>query len=195
MASNRLTDAFRRYRWLYLLGWLFLTLLALVGKSLGPAVQGLNDIVGPLAPSPSVVWRILFTVVALVVGPLVAGSLAQVLLHVFQGRRRVDALLQMQKKLFGELDPDSEGGFRVAILAWPSPDVRTIALITSTFEDSETGRQLASVFIPNTPDPTSGTMKVIALEDLSVIGWTFKDIASFHRTFGSVSPPASGAQR
>ncbi|MGB5343133.1 MAG: hypothetical protein WBP67_13690, partial [Thermoanaerobaculia bacterium] len=100
--------------------------------------------------------------------------------------RNVDALKQMQQKLFAELEPGE--GYRVALVDTPNASVRSLAVVTGTFEESETGRELAAIFLPNTPDPTKGSMRVVAVEDLSFTGWTVDDLTTFHLTFGSVSP-------
>jgi len=41
---------------------------------------------------------------------------------------------------------------------------------------------------PGTPDPTSGTLRVVAIEDLTMTEWTIKNLTDFHVTFGSVFP-------
>ncbi|MGB5162352.1 MAG: hypothetical protein WBO53_18830 [Thermoanaerobaculia bacterium] len=179
----------KRYRWLYLLGWLFLALIALLAQWLGPALfEQLRWLVDQMAPSASLGWKIALVVVALIVVPMAAGIVAQFLLGYLKGRNGSNALLQMQEKLFAEIEPGDERGYQVALLAWPNPQVRTLALVTTTFEESATGRQLAAVYLPGTPDPTKGSIKVVALDDLTLIGWTLDNVTSFHLTFGSVSP-------
>ena len=184
-----LRSLLKRCRWLYLLGWLVLAVMALLAQWLGPALfEQLRWLVDRVAPSASPGWKIALAVLALMVVPVAAGMVAQFLLRYLQGRRSSNALLQMQEKLFAEIEPGEKRGYQVALLAWPNPQVRTLGLVTATFEESATGRQLAAVYLPGTPDPTKGSIKVVALDDLTLIGWTLDDVTSFHLTFGSVSP-------
>ncbi|MGB5752475.1 MAG: hypothetical protein WBN87_06415, partial [Thermoanaerobaculia bacterium] len=85
----------KRYRWLYLLGWLFLALIALLAQWLGPALfEQLRWLVDQMAPSASLGWKIALVVVALIVVPMAAGIVAQFLLGYLKGRNGSNALLQ-----------------------------------------------------------------------------------------------------
>ncbi len=178
----------KRIQWLYLLGWIFLAVIGLIVNWVGVQLfEQLDWLVQWLVPSGSLAWKIAVGVILLIAVPLAAGTFAQFLMEFFHGRRNVDALMQMQQKLFAELEPGDQG-YRVALVDTPNASVRSLAVVTGTFEESETGRELAAIFLPNTPDPTKGSMRVVPVEDLSFTGWTVDDLTTFHLTFGSVSP-------
>ena len=105
-----------------------------------------------------------------------------------QGRRNVEALQVMQEKLFAEVAEGNSRGFPVALVNWPNPGFRALGVITSTFRESAGDRELATIYIPDTPDPTSGTLRVVAIEDLTMTEWTIENLTDFHVTFGSVCP-------
>jgi len=187
--SNRFKDWFDRYRWTYLLGWLFIAGIALVIKFVGPTLfQYLASIVDLVAPSVSLGMKIVLQVALLVVIPLVVGLLAEFLLHSLQGRRNVEALQTMQKKLFAELAPGDSRGFPVALVDFPRPELRSVAVVTATFKEAAGDRELAAIYLPGTPDPTSGALRIVAVEDLTFTAWSLDDLTDFHLTFGSVSP-------
>ena len=187
--SNRFKDWFDRYRWTYLLGWLFIAGIALVIKFVGPTLfQYLASIVDLVAPSVSLGMKIVLQVALLVVIPLVVGLLAEFLLHSLQGRRNVEALQTMQKKLFAELAPGDSRGFPVALVDFPRPELRSVAVVTATFKEAAGDRELAAIYLPGTPDPTKGALRIVAVEDLTFTDWSLDDLTDFHITFGSVSP-------
>ena len=94
----------------------------------------------------------------------------------------------MESRLATELRPDEEHGFRIALINFPNPSIRTLGVVTETYRDPETDAQLASVFLPGTPDPNRGALRVVAVEDLVFIDWTLKDLIRYHATFGSAGP-------
>ena len=74
------------------------------------------------------------------------------------------------------------------MIDFPSRAVRSLGLVNSTFREPQTGRELAAVYLPGTPDPTKGTIHVVAAADVVLTGWTFREIAEFHVTFGTAVP-------
>ena len=182
-------DRLKRYRWMHLLGWLFLAAIALIAQWIGPAFfEHLRWLIDWMAPGASLGWKIGLGKVVLLIGPLAAGAIAQFIIQSGQGRSKADALQQMQKKLFSEIEPGDQPGYQVALVDTPNASVRSLGVVTSTFEESATGRRLATVYLPNTPDPTKGAMRVVAMQDISALGWTLDDLTTLHITFGSVTP-------
>ena len=187
--SNRFKDWFDRYRWTYLLGWVFIAGIALVIKYVGPTLfEHLASIVDLVAPSVSLGVKIALQVALLVVIPLVVGMLAEFLLRSMQGRRNVEALQTMQEKLYAEYAPGDSRGFPVVLVDSPNAKLRSLAVITATFKEAAGDRELAAIYLPGTPDPTSGALRIVAVEDLTFTEWSLNDLTDFHITFGSVSP-------
>ena len=183
------------FKWTYLLGWIFIAGIALVMKFVGPSLfQNLGSLVELIVPGAPLALRIVLSIILLVLIPLVAGWLAGALLKSRQGNRNAEALQTMQKKLFVEVEQNDSRGFPVALVNWPSASVRTLGVITSTFEESRGDRELAAVYIPDTPDPTGGLLRVVAIEDLTMTEWSIGDLTDFHGTFGSVCPESCGVQ-
>ena len=187
--SARINGWFDRYRWTYLLGWVFIAGIALVIKYVGPTLfEHLASIVDLVAPSVSLGVKIALQVALLVVIPLVVGMLAEFLLRSMQGRRNVEALQTMQKKLFAELRTRRLARLSGGSGRLPETELRSVAVVTATFKEAAGDRELAAIYLPGTPDPTSGALRIVAVEDLTFTAWSLNDLTDFHLTFGSVSP-------
>jgi uncharacterized membrane protein len=97
----------------------------------------------------------------------------------------------MREKLFAELEPGEQRGFQVALVDWPSASVRTLAVVTAVFEEPSSQRRLAAIYLPAGPDPTSGLLRIVAQDELTLTGWTLDNITTFHLTYGTVVPETS----
>ena len=187
--SGRVQDQFDGYKWTYLLGWLFIAVVALVLSFIGPTLfHHFNSIVELIAPTAPLISKIILFIALLVLIPLAAGWLARILLKSMNGRRNVEALQIMQEKLFAEVAHGDAKGFPVALVDWPNPGFRSLGVITSTFKEAKGGRELAAVYIPGTPDPTSGMLRIVAIEDVMMTEWSIENLTDFQVTFGSVCP-------
>jgi len=187
--SKRMKNRFDGYKWTYLLGWLFIAVVALLFKFIGPTLfEHFNSLIEAIAPTAPLISKIILFITLLLIIPLAAGWLARILLKTMKGRRNVEALQVMQEKLFAEVAKGDSRGFPVAFVDWPNPGFRSLGVITSTFKEVEGGRELASIYLPGTPDPTSGMLRVVATEDLTMTEWTIENLTDFHVTFGSVCP-------
>lgn len=76
------------------------------------------------------------------------------------------------KQIVKTLGADDKGRFkRVVLIPYPAPPLSALAFVTNTFRDEATGREMTSVFLPTTPNPTSGFYLVVPSEhvrDLSL---------------------------
>src|SRR5688572_13201120 len=67
---------------------------------------------------------------------------------VYGGVRKVIAALQT--------DPEGREQHRVVLINFPSEEMKTVGLVTRTMKEEGTDRLLAVVYVPTTPNPTSG---------------------------------------
>jgi len=79
----------------------------------------------------------------------------------------------------------------VALINFPNSVTRTLSLIVTELMEPGAGRKLAAVYLPGTPDPTKGAMRVVPADDLTMTDWGLSDLTRFHITFGSASPDLS----
>jgi uncharacterized membrane protein len=77
---------------------------------------------------------------------------------------------------------------RVVLIEFPNPTMKTVGLVTRTFIDKNTGRELAAVYVPTTPNPTSGYLEIVPVEQITPTDWTFDEAMTFIVSGGAVAP-------
>jgi len=92
------------------------------------------------------------------------------------------------KKLLVTFQQDSGDVQRVVLIDFPSAEMKTVGLVTRTFEDSQTGRKLAAVYVPTTPNPTSGYLEIVPLENITETDWSVDEAMTFIVSGGAVTP-------
>jgi uncharacterized membrane protein len=79
-------------------------------------------------------------------------------------------------------------GQRVVLISFPSPEMKAVGLITKVMRDSGTGQELAVVYVPTSPNPTSGYIEILPLADVVMTDWTMEEAMSFVMTGGTNAP-------
>ena len=80
------------------------------------------------------------------------------------------------------------GEKRVVLIEFPTAGMKTLGLVTKVLRDQTTGEELAAVYIPTAPNPTSGYVEILPVTSLVFLDWTFDQAMSFIVTGGSNSP-------
>lgn len=168
-----------------------------------PLVRGLSNTIRPTAPvvadfiSNQALQSVLAVAVVLV-GIYLLGWLAERI----AGRRLiglVDSLAQRipivqtiyrATKRFLDIAGSAEDKKvqRVVLINFPSPEMKTVGLLTHTMQDKETGEELAVVYVPTTPNPTSGYLEILPMNNLTFTDWTLDEAMAFIVTAGSNAP-------
>ncbi len=99
------------------------------------------------------------------------------------------------KQLINSLQARPDGVQRVVLIDFPSPEMKTVGLVTRTFEDADTGRKLAAVYVPTTPNPTSGYLEIVPVESVTSTSWTVDEAMNFIISGGTVAPPSLNYDR
>jgi uncharacterized membrane protein len=92
------------------------------------------------------------------------------------------------KKLIEALQQSPGTTQRVVLIEFPNPTMKTVGLVTRTFIDKNTGRELAAVYVPTTPNPTSGYLEIVPVEQITPTDWTFDQAMTFIISGGAVAP-------
>jgi len=74
------------------------------------------------------------------------------------------------------------------LIEFPSPDMKTIGLVTRIFTDADTGEEIAAVYVPTTPNPTSGYMELVPTSRLVMLDWTINEAMTFIVSGGAAAP-------
>lgn len=86
-----------------------------------------------------------------------------------------------QRKPEGELQ-------RVVLIEFPHRDMKAVGLVTGTFIDQTEGIEVATVYVPTTPNPTSGYLEIVPVDRLVSLDWTIDEAMTFIISGGTVSP-------
>jgi len=92
------------------------------------------------------------------------------------------------KQLVNALQPKPGGAQRVVLIAFPQPGMRAIGFVMNTFPEAGTGRELAAVFVPTAPNPTSGYLEIVPAEDLIPTEMSMDQAMTMVLSGGAVAP-------
>lgn len=100
----------------------------------------------------------------------------------------VQTIYGATKKLIDTFQQTPDGVQRVVLINFPSPEMKTVGFVTKIMTDKDTGQKLAAVYVPTTPNPTSGYLEIVPLEQLVSTDWTMDDAMTFIVSGGAVAP-------
>jgi uncharacterized membrane protein len=92
------------------------------------------------------------------------------------------------RKLIESVRDAPQGGQRVVLIEFPMKEMRAVGFVTATFRASDTGEELAAVYVPTTPNPTSGYVEIVPTARLVWLDWSTTDAMSFIVSGGAMSP-------
>jgi len=92
------------------------------------------------------------------------------------------------KKLIISLERKPDGIQRVVLIEFPHKEMKVVGFVTRTFDDEATGRKLAAVYVPTTPNPTSGYLEIVPIEKLVSTNWSVDEAMTFIVSGGAVAP-------
>jgi uncharacterized membrane protein len=92
------------------------------------------------------------------------------------------------RKLLDILQTQPDGTQRVVLIDFPHDQMKSVGFVTRILREQGTGRELAAVYVPTTPNPTSGYLEVVPVEKLTPTDWTVDQAMSFIISGGAVAP-------
>ncbi len=92
------------------------------------------------------------------------------------------------RTLMNSLQHDPKVRQRVVLIEFPSRDMRAIGFVTATFIASDTGEEVAAVYVPTTPNPTSGYVEIVPSHRLVWLDWSANDAMAFIVSGGALTP-------
>ena len=155
----------------------FLDLLSRAGHPLAVGLTVfLDDHVPALAPllaSEAVRWLIAVLVALLAlysIGSIASRVVGQRLILLFEKVIAriplVQTIYTASKKLVEVLRQKPDEAQRVVLIGFPHEGLKTIAFVMRVYPDSRTGEELATVFVPTAPNPTTGYLEIVPLAQL-----------------------------
>ncbi len=79
-------------------------------------------------------------------------------------------------------------GQRVVLISFPTPRMKAVGFLTTVMKDQQTNQDLAVVYVPTAPNPTSGYIEIVPLEDVVQTDWTVEQAMTFVMTAGATAP-------
>jgi uncharacterized membrane protein len=92
------------------------------------------------------------------------------------------------RKLLDILQTQPDGTQRVVLIDFPHDKMKSVGFVTRVIHEQGTGRELAAVYVPTTPNPTSGYLEIVPVENITPTDWTVDQAMSFIISGGAVSP-------
>lgn len=89
------------------------------------------------------------------------------------------------RSLSGDGNPT---GQRVVLIDFPSEHMRAVGIVTRIFPATDKQPELAAVYVPTTPNPTSGFVELVPTERLTWLDWTKNDAMAFIVSGGAMAP-------
>lgn len=115
--------------------------------------------------------------------------LIQLVERIFTRLPLVKTIYNSTKQIVTSLGGGQSMNFqRVVLVEFPHPGMKCIGFLTAVMDDMDSGRKMASVFISTTPNPTTGYMQIVPLQDVSDTGWTVEEAVKLLMSGGILSP-------
>jgi uncharacterized membrane protein len=100
----------------------------------------------------------------------------------------VQSIYGSARKLVQTVQTKPDSGQRVVLIEFPTPGMKAVGLVTRTFIDPATGTEIAAVYVPTTPNPSSGYVELLPAADLVPLDWTVNEALTFIISGGAVAP-------
>ncbi len=100
------------------------------------------------------------------------------------------------KKLMAVLQNKPSGMQRVVLIDFPRRGMKVVGFVTRVMVEEGSGREMAAVYVPTTPNPTGGYLELVPVNELTPTDWTMDQAMAFIISGGAVAPdtlPASPA--
>ena len=100
----------------------------------------------------------------------------------------VQSIYGAARKLIQTVQTKPDGQQRVVLIEFPSPGMKAVGLVTRTFTVPATGVEIAAVYVPTTPNPSSGYVELVPATALIPLDWTVNEALTFIISGGTVAP-------
>jgi len=101
----------------------------------------------------------------------------------------VETIYSASKKLVDVFRQKPSGDTqRVVLVDFPSPGLKAVGFVMRTFPDSRTGEELAAVYVPTAPNPTSGYLQVMPVSALTATALKADEAMTMILSGGAVTP-------
>ena len=100
----------------------------------------------------------------------------------------VTTVYKSTKTLISAIQKKPDKVQRVVLIPFPTPEMNTVGFVTRVLQDKDTGMELAAVYVPTTPNPTSGYLEIVPLSQVISTDWSIDEAMTFVISGGAVAP-------
>ena len=100
----------------------------------------------------------------------------------------VQTIYGATKRFLQTLRQPPIGGQRVVLISFPTAEMKAVGLVTKVIRDEASGCDLAVVYVPTSPTPTSGYIEILPMSEVVQTDWSIEEAMSFVMTGGTNSP-------
>ncbi len=130
-------------------------------------------------------------ILILLVGWLASQLLGRRLLNLFdsmvQSIPLIEKVYGATKQLLSVMQQKPDEVQRVVLINFPHDSMKAVGFVTRTLTDEDTGEKIAAVYVPTTPNPTSGYLELVPIHNVVSTDWTVDQAMSFIISGGAVS--------
>lgn len=83
---------------------------------------------------------------------------------------------------------DTMSGQHIVLIEFPTAGRRAVGIVTRIFPATAHRTELAAVYVPTTPNPTSGFVQIIPTTELIWLDWSKNDAMAFIVSGGAMAP-------
>lgn len=100
----------------------------------------------------------------------------------------IHTIYRAAKQLVGVMHQQPGGAARVVLIDFPHQGAKAIGLVMRTFKDDRTGEELAAVYVPTAPNPTSGYLQLVPVAKLVHSDMSMDQAMTMIVSGGAVTP-------
>lgn len=143
----------------------------------------------------SLIAVVMTLVVLYVLGWLGTNAVGKRVIEFFEGLVEripmVETLYVAVKRIVQALSGANKPGGEdqtVVLIDFPTDTMKALAFMTNVITDKNTGQRYATVFVPTTPNPTSGYMELVPIERITMTDLTMEAALSMVLSGGASAP-------
>ncbi|MFN3232176.1 MAG: DUF502 domain-containing protein [Alphaproteobacteria bacterium] len=134
-----------------------------------------------------VVTLLFILIIGWAAGLLVGRRLLNLFDSVVQSIPLVEKIYGATKQLLSVMQQKPDDVQRVVLINFPHDSMKAVGFVTRTLTDEDTGEKIAAVYVPTTPNPTSGYLELVPIHNVISTDWTVDQAMSFIISGGAVS--------
>ena len=100
----------------------------------------------------------------------------------------VEKIYGSTKKVIAALNQENPQMERVVLIEFPNQSMKTVGFVTKIMRDKASDKELAAVYVPTTPNPTSGYLEIVPTDQLVNTDLTVEQAMTFVVSGGTVGP-------